>query len=45
MNGYNSLLGSHFDYYVIVYRNFKPLKPDPSIFNIDGILPINTINY
>ncbi|VVC24114.1 Hypothetical protein CINCED_3A023935 [Cinara cedri] len=37
MNGYNSLLGSHFDSYIIMYKSFIPSKPDPSIFNIDGL--------
>lgn len=45
MNGFNSLFGSHFDNYIIVYKSFIPSKPDSSIFNIDGTLPIIATNY
>lgn len=40
MNGYNSVFGSHFDKYLIVYKNFIPVKPDPSIFNIERMLKL-----
>jgi hypothetical protein len=38
MNGFNSIFGSHFDKYVIVYKSFSPVKPNPEIFNVEGIL-------
>ncbi|XP_050527447.1 digestive cysteine proteinase 1 [Daktulosphaira vitifoliae] len=37
MKGFNSLFGSHFDHYIVVYRSYDPSKPDPSIFNVEEI--------
>ncbi|KAL4154437.1 hypothetical protein QTP88_000303 [Uroleucon formosanum] len=37
MNGFNSVFLSHFDDYIIVYKHFTPVKPDPSIFNIEEL--------
>lgn len=40
MMGYNTLLGSHYDKYLIDYSDFSP-KTDPKDFNLpDGKLPI-----
>lgn len=45
MNGFNTLFGSHFDKYVIVYKKFSPMKPDPEIFNVEGILSKVLLKY
>ncbi|XP_025417805.1 digestive cysteine proteinase 1 [Sipha flava] len=37
MNGFNSIFGSHFDKYVIVYKSFSPVKPNPEIFNVEDL--------
>lgn len=37
MKGFNTVFLSHFDDYVIIYKNFLPKKPDPSIFSVEGI--------
>lgn len=42
MNGYNSVFLSHYDDYMILYKNFSPVKPDPSIFNVEGDLILPT---
>lgn len=40
MNGINPVFGSHYDKYIIVYKNFSPVKPDPNVFNVEGIATI-----
>jgi len=37
MNGFNSVFLSHFDDYVIIYKHYTPVKPDPSIFNVEAL--------
>jgi len=37
MNGYNTVFLSHFDDYVILYKNYLPVKPDPKVFYVDGM--------
>lgn len=32
MYGYNTVFLSHFDDYVIIYKNYLPVKPDPKVF-------------
>lgn len=44
MNGFNSVFLSHFDDYVIIYKHFTPVKPDPSIFNVEGISINNNLS-
>ncbi|CAH0753422.1 unnamed protein product [Bemisia tabaci] len=34
MNGYNSLLGSHFDHYYLSYDSYTTESPDPDVFII-----------
>lgn len=45
MNGFNTVFMSHFDTYLISYKNFSPVKPDPSIFNIGGNKLFNFLKY
>jgi len=45
MNGFNTVFLSHFDDYVIIYKHFIPTKPDPSVFNVEGILTVTYVNY
>lgn len=40
MNAYNSEFQLEFDVYVIEYKRFRPLKPDPSIFHIESMSKI-----
>lgn len=40
MNAFNSELQLEFDEYVIEYKKFRPLKPDPSIFDIESMSKI-----
>ncbi|XP_063237823.1 digestive cysteine proteinase 1 [Bacillus rossius redtenbacheri] len=38
MQGYNTLLGSHYDHYYLEYEWFTPGKPDPEVFSIEANL-------
>lgn len=34
MLGYDTLLGSHYDKYVMEYYTYEPVPPDPTVFDI-----------
>ncbi|KAJ8868845.1 hypothetical protein PR048_030386 [Dryococelus australis] len=36
MQGYNTLLGSHYDHYYLEYEWFTSEKPDPEVFSIEA---------
>ncbi|PSN55954.1 hypothetical protein C0J52_02135 [Blattella germanica] len=38
MKGYNTLLGSHYDHYYLMYEWFSPDKPKPDVFQISPIV-------
>jgi len=39
MMGYDSLIGSHYDHYFLIYEKFMPGSSDPAVFDPMGVTP------